>query len=582
MASLDLRDQYSPQPLEAALHEGSDGATLSRHSTNVSELSRILSAIRDDRDLDTVEYSDYRNRQAPEEQLVQQLDLVELRLERTDDMEADSQVTDVEKVASAADDDFPLDGKFAFWQALLAMLMVFLTWGPNAGFGVFLNYYLLLDLFPGTTMYEYALMGGMVVFLAQVLAPVTALSVRVFGQTPVHLVGIAGQTIGYFLAAECTHFWQLFICQGVVPGFFFSFMFIPGTLVIATWFDKRKATAMGLVVSGAGLGGLVFSLALNAIIERTGNQKWALRAVGIIALATSVFAATFMRPRAKKHVPYSTSLTWTFVRLSARVVFDFSVFGTYPMVVIGLWFGLCLLGYVIVLYTLASYATSVGLTHTQASNVLAVLNTMQAVGRPCMGNVGDYFGRTNTACALCLYIGTVLSALWLNAYSYATVIVLAVLVGGPVGVGSLFAQSLASDVLLYTGHQDKLPAAWGGLNIIVSLFSLPAEVIALKLKSGSGTTTYRHAQIFTACLFFGAAMLLLTNREWLVRQKFTERRAAAETQLRGHSLHLRREDLASKHEDEEDVLRMRIERYDRLLAATPWCFVIRMLYPIRV
>lgn len=555
--------EYEPQPL--ALARQSTGL-LTRQTTGMSEISRILSGLSYDREQDTAEFVRYRSQQQPEELLVQQLELVQ------EDDDSGASEHDLEKVRTA-DNEYPVDGKFAFWQAFLAMLMVFSSWGPNAAFGVFLNYYLAVDAFPGATKYEFALMGGFVVFLAQVTAPIVALGVRVLGQTPVHMVGIVGQTVAYFLAAQCTHFWQLFLCQGVLPGFFFSFVFIPGTLVIPTWFDKRRATAMGLAVSGAGVGGVVFSLSLNAIIKRTGDQKWALRTVGIISLATSVFAATFLRPRNKKRIDYAATLNWGFIARNFRVVFDFSIFYNLPMVFVGVWFGLCMMAYVIVLYSLAAYASSVGLSSTQSSTVLAVLNTMQAVGRPCFGNVGDFFGRNNAATAICCYLGIMLTALWLNAQSYAAVLVLAILMGGPVGVGSLFAQSLALDVLTARGAIDKLPAAWGGLNFIVSWFALPAEIVALKLRIGTGVSSFKYAQIYTGCLFFAAALLMLVNREWLVRKKFAERRAAAESKA---NTYLRREG------DDAETLRMRIEWYDRLLARSVVYYFVRMFYPIRV
>lgn len=567
-------DDFVPQPLDSG---HLDSAPLSRKSTNVSEVSRILTALRDDLDQDVAEFQLYKSRPAAEEALIQQLELVSPN--------GEIEETELQLPKEANDNDHPVDGLFAFWQAFLAMLMIFSTWGANAAFGVFLNYYMTSNSFPGATQYDFALMGGVIVFLAQVLAPVSAILVRIFGQTPVLLVGVAIQTLGFVLAAQCTQLWQVFLCQGVLVGLSFAMIFIPGTLVLPTWFEKQKATAMGIAVAGAGLGGVVFSLSLNKIILETGDQKWALRTVGLVCLATSLFGTVFMRVRCPKKSTFKERWNREFFIRNLKIIFDFKVFDNYALIVVGVWFGVALLGYVIVLYSLSSYATSVGLTHTQGSNILAILNAAQVVGRPLVGNAADFFGRTNTSAAVCLYVAILIFAFWLNSSTYAELIAFAVLIGGMVGVGSTMAQSLAADVLEKLGRQHRLPAAWSGLNIIVSWFSLPAEVIALKLRTKSGGNTYRYTQIFTGLCYVVCLLLLLVNREWLVRKTLETRRAQAEESLcAGKTLHLRRENTGDEKEDivDEQLLKDRVTRYNTLLSMHPIYYIVRMFYPIRV
>lgn len=563
---------YTPQFLEGQ----ANNAPLTRNATGVSELSRILTALRDDHEQDVAEFESYKNRPAVEDELAQGLDWV--------DSNADQHLEIDDGRESSPESDHPVDGAFAYWQSFLTMLMVFSTWGANAAFGVFLNYYMTSNSFPGATQYDFALMGGVIVCLAQILAPISAFLVSVFGQRPVLIAGVVVQTVGYFLAAQCTKLWQIFVCQAVLVGLSFAFIFIPGTLVLPTWFDKSRSTAMGIAVAGAGLGGVVFSLSLNKIIQETGNQRWALRTVGFITLATSFFATVFLRVRNPKKSALSDRLKPEFMKRSARLIFDFTVFDNYPMVLLGVWFGLALLGYVIVLYSFSSYATSIGLSHTQGSNILAILNGAQVVGRPIVGNLGDYLGRSNTSAFICLYVAVLIFAFWLNTTTYAEQIALSVLIGMPVGVGSTMAQSLAGDILDKLGRQSRLPAAWSGLNIIVALFSLPAEVIALKLRKPSdGTREYRNSQIFTGCCFAFCFILTLINREWLVRKTFKSRRQLAqELLLRPSDTEDNAEKLAQDAVEGTEHLQARVGRYNQLLGRNPIYYMIRMFYPIRV
>lgn len=557
------------------------GSELRRKRSSVSELSRIISGIKDDIGLDNSEYEDYKVVPV-EETLMVQLDQVSRRLSQHSEKPSSVDLRDEKGLDK--DSDHPIDCRFAFWQSFLAMLLVFLTWGANAAFGVFLNLYLHDLKFTGATMYDYALMGGLVVSLANLLCPFTVIMIRIFGQTPVLISGIIIQTAGYLLAAECKRFWQLFLCQGFMVGLSFALIVIPGTLVIPTWFDKHLATAMGIAVSGAGLGGLVFSFVINLIIEATGNQKWALRAVGLINLGISVFATLFMRVRNKQPTNFKETLRKEYFVSAFRVVFDVRVFKGYALNIASLWFSIVMMGYMIVLFSVLPYASSQGLSSRQATNVLAVLNALQLVGRPAVGRLGDYFGRNNTSLLGCCYVGVLLLAFWLNAKSYVSIMILAALLGAPAGIGSTMAQSMAADVLKFHGIPQKLPAAWSGMNIVVSFFVLPAEVIALKLKSGNGSSAYRDAQIFASCTFFFGALLLLVNREWLVRKTLTARRTASVEQITSKKSSYLQTDHLSKNlrDDELEDLNLRIARYDRLLAGGPAYFTIRAFYPIRV
>lgn len=563
-------EDYDPKPLDAA-----SAVNLNRQATNSSGVSRIIDGIRDEHQQDNEEYLVKSAVPLAEEAIYDELDRVSRQLT----LQSRDKETFVDTASEEVEEplDHPVDGRFAIWQAILAMLLVFLTWGANAAFGVFLNYYMSNSLFPGATNYDFALIGGIVVFLAQALAPVCCFLVSMFGQTPILVLGLILQTAGYILASFCTKLWQIYCCQGVLVGASFSLLFIPGTLVLPTWFQKRKSTAMGICVSGAGLGGLVFSLSLNKLISQTGDQRWPLRMVGFVTLATSAFTICFLRPRNKRTYDVNTSkVTMERTRAILRVVFNIELFESLHFVVLGCWFGLCLLGYVICLYSFSPYASSIGLTHDQANNLLAILNAAQVVGRPSVGNLADYCGRTNTASFFCVYLAILILAFWRNATSYGALIVLSILLGGPAGVGSIMSQSLGADILDVQERPNLMPAAWSGLNIIVSIFSLPSEVIAIALKEEGAANPFDHAQIFTGCMFLLAFLLLLFNREYIVRSKFKKRRAQAQ----GAAGYLRAEDVAQ--DDEKELPITRIERYNRLLQRDITHYFIRMFYPMRV
>lgn len=584
--------------------------------SNVSELSRFISGIRDDINHD----DNYRETALADRDIADQLEKVSRvstatsrhywrdaemggsrtrsgsnQLSRTetdpqtpadgiiegeDDSRNDEEDDDDNDEKEEFQNGPPPDTGYSWIVAICAMLMVFSTWGSNAGYGVFLNFYINNGTFAGATNYDFALIGGIVVFLAQFLAPYAALAYKVLGIKITCTIGIIMQFVGYILASFATKLWHLYCTQGLIVGISFSLLFIPSTLVLPTWFDKHRSLAFGITVSGAGVGGVTFSLTVNKLIDTTGDQKWALRFTAFLTLVISAFALIFLKPRNQKRVPFSVSLTKGFVLDNLGLIFDKKVFKLYPLVVLGTWYLVCMLGYVVMLFSMSSYATLVGLPASEASILTAVLNVGQAVGRPCFGLVADRFGRVNVTSSACLLIAVLIWAFWINAVTYAALVPFALLIGAIIGVGSIMCQPIASDII---DEASQLPAAWSGLNILVLLSCLVAEVIALALYKPSASHPYLHTQIFVGFCFFGGVLLMIVIREYLVRKVFNYRLTMAHTRIKELTTAKGRYLKISDQDNEElEIIQERLQRFETLLQTNIRFYIIRTFYPIKV
>lgn len=484
---------------------------------------------------------------------------------------------------------YKADGLMAWITAICAMMNIFATWGGNAAFGVFLNFYLSNDTFRGATKYDYALVGGIIVFLANVLSPISALLYKIFGFRTICLIGVVFQTAGWILASVSTKLWQIYLTQGVLVGVSFLLIFIPSTLVVPTWFIKQKAASMGLTMSGTGLGGLVFSLSVNKVIQDTGDQKWALRMVGLVALFLVLTSATIMKPRNYKQPPLKTTLTKEFIIENAKVIFDLKVVKNQGVCIIALWFTLVIIGYTLMMFSLSSYATAVGLSHSQASTLTAIMNAAQTVGRPCMGFLADYVGRANFATIGSLVISILLYAYWINADTFGSLIGFAICIGLVIGLGASLVQPLIADVI--SPNLEQMPAAWSAINIFMSFFSLVTEVIALALVVEGSKNPYLHTQIFAGTCYIACFLIVLTLREFLIRKSLHERLNIMEIKLARFtgttkSGYLKLEDHCDPEEDlnpeDEALLRERVARYHYLLRGNVHSYFIRMFYPVRI
>ncbi|SCW02411.1 LAFE_0F05842g1_1 [Lachancea fermentati] len=470
--------------------------------------------------------------------------------------------------------DLPPDGGYGWVCCLCVTLVMFATWGANSGFGVFLAFYLNNAVFAGGSKYQYALIAGFSIFFGQGLPPLVLVLMRIFGlKFPMYL-GITILFAGLLMASFAVDLWQLYLTQGVLFGMGISLIYAPATTVLPGWFLKKRSFAMGISLIGTGAGGVTYSLAVNKLIQDTGNQKWALRMMAITCSVTCIVAALLIKQRTP--VEPAGVKSWKRIKEQFAMIFSIRVMKLYSVNLIAIWFALALFGYNLMVFTLSPYAVARGLTAHQSSLLTAILNAAQSVGRPVMGLMGDKFGRTNTTVGLTTLLTIFLFAFWLPCHTFIQLIFFSICVGSCVGVANVMNTVLVADIV---GPVDFLPA-WGYVNSVGAPILLVSELIAQALTDESNPSNpYLHTQIFAGLCFFCALLLVLLLRELTVRIKLTERQKITHEKL------MEKENDTDK-EDEDDinwtVLSERQAKYDYLLGPGVKKFFRRMFYPMKV
>lgn len=415
--------------------------------------------------------------------------------------------------------DLPPDGGYGWVCAFCVFLAMFSTWGCNSGFGVFLGFYLNNDTYPGATKYDYALIAGLTVFFGQGFSPFAMVLMRVIGMKTTMLLGDAMLLAGFLLASFTTKIWQLYLTQGVLAGISIATVCVPATVVLPQWFLKKRAVAMGLSLLGTGLGGVVYGLAANKMIQTHGNTRLALRVLAVTcSVSVLVSTALVKERRPKKSVGLKS---WRLIREQFKAMFTINLIKKPFVLLIAVWFSFALLGYIIMVFTMSPYAIARGMSAHDASTLTAILNGAQSIGRPCMGLAGDKFGRTNVTIVLTCCLSIFLFAFWIPAYTFVQLIFFSICVGSCVGVANVMNTVLIADMV---GPEEFLPA-WAFVCYIGSPLCLVAEVIAQALTEPSHKSNpYLHTQIFAGCCFVFALVLALMLREYSVRLKFRRER----------------------------------------------------------
>ncbi|CAI7624148.1 unnamed protein product [Penicillium glandicola] len=374
------------------------------------------------------------------------------------------------------------------------------TWGINSSYGVFLSYYLSNDVFPNTSALSYAFTGGLSISCALLVAPLATYMIQKFGVRLVLNLGIFLETLSLITASFATQKWHIFLSQGVCFGFGMGFLFVGSVGITPQWFDKHRGVAMGINAGGSGLGGLIYSLAVGAIIPRYG-LGWAFRILGIMSCVVNLVCCNLLRDRNKAVGSRFTAFHLPLLRRPEFLLF------------LG-WGVFSMLGYVALLFSVANFALSTGLSSHQASVVSALLNLGQGLGRPFVGMFSDRFGRINMATFLTFLCGLFCLVVWTSAESMGVICFFAVLVGTVAGTYWATVSPVLAEII---GIRD-LPS---GLSITWLTLVAPctvSEAIALQLRSQSidGGTSYLRVQLFTGFMYFGASLCLWIVRGWKV------------------------------------------------------------------
>lgn len=281
-----------------------------------------------------------------------------------------------------------------------------------------------------------------------------------------------------------------------------GFLFVGSVGIAPQWFQKRRSVAMGITAAGSGLGGLIYSLAVGAIIPRLG-LGWAFRILGIISCVVNLVCGNLLRDRNKLVGSRFSAFHLPLLRRPEFLLF------------LG-WGIFSMLGYVALLFSVANFALSVGLTPHQGSIASALLNLGQGLGRPFVGMFSDQLGRINIATLLSFLCGLFCLVIWIFADSMGVVCFFAVLVGTVSGTYWATVSPVLAEII---GLRD-LPS---GLSITWLTLVAPctvSEAIALLLRSpkADGGTSYLRVQIFTGFMYIGASLCLWVVRGWKVRE----------------------------------------------------------------
>lgn len=110
----------------------------------------------------------------------------------------------------------------------------------------------------------------------------------------IFVIGVLVHGFGIYMTSTATSVEAFYLWYGFVAALGRSTFFITTTVLITRWFEQRRGMAMGLTMSGNGLGPFVFSPVVTWLIVRWDWQT-AFVAISVVMTAVMLLAYFFMR-----------------------------------------------------------------------------------------------------------------------------------------------------------------------------------------------------------------------------------------------------------------------------------------------
>ncbi|KAF9260755.1 MFS general substrate transporter [Marasmius fiardii PR-910] len=299
--------------------------------------------------------------------------------------------------------------KYQVMLLLAGFVMIFQIIGINTTFGVFQEFYASSR----TSIVDAQGQDALVSLVGTIGSGLTwsgsifvnPLMARVKNVKLVALTGAFIMSLGLALASFSTRLWHLFLTQAILYGLGSSMYYFPIIAIAPMYFDRHRGFAMGFILAGSGIGGLVLAPVQQYLMDRYGVQ-WTLRILGMWNFAVGIPVSMVIQHR--QGFGYERGATRARTRLGGatarRGTFWYQAFGAF------LQAG----GNIVPLYYMTSYSVSVlSLSRSTGSLFLSINSAVNSISRIAMGVLADYIGRQNT-----LIGGVILSALSVFALWY--------------------------------------------------------------------------------------------------------------------------------------------------------------------
>ncbi|KAL4917996.1 major facilitator superfamily domain-containing protein [Aspergillus aurantiobrunneus] len=327
---------------------------------------------------------------------------------------------------ASAQDNLPLneaEQDHPTWKYVLVVTAGFLVMSTTCAFifsyGVYQSLYeemarVEATPFTGTSTALINLVGILAIALMSMGGPFAMHWSKTYSPQAVIIAGGWVFGIAYILSSFATALWHFALTQGVLLGIGTCLAYVPTMSVAPTWFDKRRGLAMGVIISGSAVGGMIWPPALRAMIMYLGFRN-ALRISGCISLTLVSVAgyALCWEPKFHQQVRLQTQCLRRRSGWIKAPMVNYRVACSKRFLAQALGCFLQSAGYSTPLFFYAAYASTLGYSATTAANFITLNNASNFISRIAIGYCADRYGRINALVVTTLLSTVAVFAFWI-------------------------------------------------------------------------------------------------------------------------------------------------------------------------
>ena len=326
----------------------------------------------------------------------------------------------------------------------------------------------------------------------------SGMAVDRFGPKPVLIFGGFSMGFGLYLTSQVNSLWVGYMTYGLGVGMGVACGYVPMLAVVGAWFERRRAAALGVAVTGVGLGTLVVAPLAAALINHYGwRQTYVIFAISSVV---GLFLCAYLTPRPPVSAGQQS-------RLRLRELVKLPAFGY--MYFSGFFITLALF---VPFVFLVSYAGTQGIDAVAAASLVGIIGGASIAGRLGFGALGDKISRMRLFQSTYMIIAFSYLIWLFSSHSFTLMTVYAALLGGGYGGFIVLSPVVAAEIFGLVGLGTILGATYTAAGIGGLLG--PTFAGYLIDKTGSYNTAITAAMIFA----FLAFLLLIPVERYLKKR----------------------------------------------------------------
>lgn len=272
---------------------------------------------------------------------------------------------------------------------------------------------------PGATSAVFSITA----FVYFLLGSVSGVAVDRYGPRRVLVIGALTMGGGLVLTSQVHSLWVGYLTYGVGVGIGVACGYVPMVAIVSGWFERYRGAALGIAVSGIGLGTLTVAPAAAALISRHGWRTTYVLFGGVSTAVLLICATVAAAPPTASAAPMNRTQLLGIMR-------------TRPFRLLYISILLLSLALFVPFVYLVPFAETRGIGTVAAAGLVGVIGGASILGRLVIGPVADRVGHLAAFRVCFLTIGASF-LIWLFGSSYVALVLFAVALG--VGYGGFVA-----------------------------------------------------------------------------------------------------------------------------------------------